>query len=88
MKRREDVLAYLGRVPLFSACTNKDLQHVEKYSERITVPAGTEFGTVPVDKSQCIFRSSARRRPASVGSGRSLSNVTAEVGMPAHSAVS
>ena len=43
MKRREDVLAYLGNVPLFSACSKKDLQHIEKYSERISVPAGTEM---------------------------------------------
>lgn len=27
--------------------------------DRITVPAGTEFGSVPVDKTTCIFRSSA-----------------------------
>ena len=43
MKRREDVLEYLARVPLFSACTNKDLQHVSKYSDRVKVPAGTKM---------------------------------------------
>ena len=43
MKRREDVLTYLGKVPLFSACTKKDLAHISKYSERITVPAGTQM---------------------------------------------
>jgi CRP-like cAMP-binding protein len=41
MKRREDILAYLSRVPLFSACTKKDLAHIAKYSDRVTVPAGT-----------------------------------------------
>lgn len=43
MKRREDVLAHLGNVPLFSACTKKDLQHIEKYSERVQIPAGTKM---------------------------------------------
>ena len=43
MKRREDVLAYLGKVPLFSACTKKDLGHISKYSDRVTVPAGTKM---------------------------------------------
>ena len=43
MKRREDVVAYLGRVPLFSACTKKDLQHIAKYSDRVQVPAGTKL---------------------------------------------
>ena len=43
MKRREDVLAYLGKVPLFSACTKKDLTHISKYSDRVQVPAGTKM---------------------------------------------
>lgn len=43
MKRREDVLAHLGNVPLFSACTKKDLQHITKYSDRVQVPAGTKM---------------------------------------------
>ncbi len=43
MKRREDVLAYLGNVPLFSACTKKDLQHIAKYSDRVKVPPGTKM---------------------------------------------
>ena len=43
MKRKEDVLAYLARTPLFSACTKKDLQHVARYSERVHVPAGTKM---------------------------------------------
>lgn len=43
MKRRDDVLAHLGNVPLFSACTKKDLQHIEKYSDRVQIPAGTKM---------------------------------------------
>ena len=43
MKRREDVIAHLGNVPLFSACAKKDLQHIAKYSDRVTVPAGTKM---------------------------------------------
>ncbi|HEX4979458.1 MAG TPA: cyclic nucleotide-binding domain-containing protein [Acidimicrobiales bacterium] len=43
MKKREDVIAHLGGVPLFSACTKKDLQHVAKYSEHVRVPAGTDM---------------------------------------------
>lgn len=43
MKKKEDVIAYLQAVPLFSACSKKDLQHVSRYSERVTVPAGTNM---------------------------------------------
>ena len=43
MKRREDVLEQLSNVPLFSACTKKDLQHISKYSERVHIAAGTQM---------------------------------------------
>ena len=43
MKRREDVLAYLAKSALFSACTKKDLQHIAKYSDRVHIPAGTKM---------------------------------------------
>ena len=43
MKRRDDVLAYLSKVPLFSACTKKDVQHIAKYSEHVVIPAGTKM---------------------------------------------
>jgi CRP/FNR family cyclic AMP-dependent transcriptional regulator len=43
MKRREDILQYLSQVPLFSACTKKDLQHIARYSDRVSVPAGTKM---------------------------------------------
>ena len=43
MKRRDDVVEYLARVPLFSACSKKDLQHIQRYSDRVAVPAGTKL---------------------------------------------
>lgn len=43
MARREDLYQYLTKVPLFSACTKKDLALVAKHSEHVTIPAGTEM---------------------------------------------
>mgnify|MGYP000675105558 CR=1 FL=1 len=43
MARREDVLGYLTRTPLFSACSKKDLALVSKHSEHLKIPAGTEM---------------------------------------------
>lgn len=45
MARRDDVLDYLTKVPLFSACSKKDLAVVAKHSEHLTVKAGTEMTT-------------------------------------------
>ena len=49
MARREDLFQYLTKVPLFSACSKKDLALVAKHSEHVSIPAGTEMtkeGTV------------------------------------------
>ncbi len=41
MKRQEDsFVAHLAKVPLFAACTTKDLKLVAKRAEDISVPAG------------------------------------------------
>ena len=45
MARREDVLAHLTKVPLFSAVSKKDLATISKYSEHLTIKAGTEMTT-------------------------------------------
>jgi CRP/FNR family transcriptional regulator, cyclic AMP receptor protein len=45
MARRDDVLAYLTKVPLFSAVSKKDLATVAKHSEHLTIRAGTEMTT-------------------------------------------
>jgi CRP/FNR family transcriptional regulator, cyclic AMP receptor protein len=45
MARRDDVLGYLTKVPLFSACSKKDLALVAKHSEHVTVKAGTKMTT-------------------------------------------
>lgn len=45
MARRDDVLGYLTKVPLFSACSKKDLATVSKHSEHVTIKAGTEMTT-------------------------------------------
>lgn len=45
MARRDDVLGYLTKVPLFSACSKKDLAMVSKHSEHLNVPAGTQMTT-------------------------------------------
>jgi CRP-like cAMP-binding protein len=45
MARREDVLGYLTKTPLFSACSKRDLALVSKHSEHVKVPAGTEMTT-------------------------------------------
>ena len=45
MARRDDVLAYLTKVPLFSAVPKKDLATVSKHSEHLTIKAGTEMTT-------------------------------------------
>jgi CRP-like cAMP-binding protein len=45
MARRDDVVTYLTKVPLFSACSKKDLATVAKHSEHLTIKAGTEMTT-------------------------------------------
>jgi CRP/FNR family transcriptional regulator, cyclic AMP receptor protein len=45
MSRRADVLGYLTKTPLFSACSQKDLALVSRHSEHLTIPAGTEMTT-------------------------------------------
>lgn len=45
MKRREDYLNYLVRVPLFSACNKKELAEIAKYSEHLSIKAGTVLTT-------------------------------------------
>lgn len=43
MARRDDVLSNLKEVPLFSACSKKELALISKSSEHLTIPAGTEM---------------------------------------------
>ncbi|MBK9179979.1 MAG: cyclic nucleotide-binding domain-containing protein [Acidimicrobiales bacterium] len=38
--KRVDTLDYLAKVPLFSACSKRDLDRISKASDQITVPAG------------------------------------------------
>ena len=45
MARRDDVLNHLTKVPLFSACSKKDLATVAKYSEHVKLKAGTQMTT-------------------------------------------
>lgn len=45
MARRDDVLTHLTKVPLFSACSKKDLALISKHSEHLKIPAGTEMTT-------------------------------------------
>lgn len=45
MARRDDVLGYLTKTPLFSACSKKDLALISKHSEHLKIPAGTEVIT-------------------------------------------
>jgi CRP-like cAMP-binding protein len=45
MKRRDDFLQYLTKVPLFSACNKKELAELAKYSEHMTIKAGTAVTT-------------------------------------------
>ena len=40
MARRDAFIEHLQQVPLFAACTRKDLQHVARRAEDIQVPAG------------------------------------------------
>jgi CRP-like cAMP-binding protein len=40
MRRRDDYLDHLARVPLFAACTRKDLQLIGRRAEDIKVDAG------------------------------------------------
>ena len=40
MARSDSFVDTLGTVPLFSACSKKELQMVAKSAERVTVPAG------------------------------------------------
>jgi CRP-like cAMP-binding protein len=41
MARRDDQTALLAQVPLFSACSKKELQAIAKRAQERTVPAGT-----------------------------------------------
>lgn len=45
MARREDVLSKLKEVPLFSACSKKELALVSKSAEHLTISPGTEMTT-------------------------------------------
>jgi CRP-like cAMP-binding protein len=38
---KREYLEHLSRVPLFSGCTNKDLQRIAKATDELIVPAGT-----------------------------------------------
>lgn len=40
MAKRDKYLEHLRQVPMFSACTKRDLQLIGRYAENITVPAG------------------------------------------------
>ena len=48
MASKDQYLDHLANVSIFSNCTKKDLQHIAKAAEEITVPAGT----VLVDQGQ------------------------------------
>src|SRR5688572_18957323 len=83
MARREDVLSYLTKVPLFSACSKKDLTMISKHSEHLTVPAGTEMTTegqvgyefyVIVDGKATVTRSG--RQVAILGPGDSFGELS------------
>jgi len=41
MRRRDDYLVHLARVPLFAACTRKDLTLLARRAEDVKVDAGT-----------------------------------------------
>jgi CRP-like cAMP-binding protein len=41
MARRDDQMALLARVPLFSACSKKELQQLARRAESRQIPAGT-----------------------------------------------
>ncbi len=43
MARRDDVMAHLTKVPLFSACSKKDLALISKNSEHLKIEQGTEM---------------------------------------------
>jgi CRP-like cAMP-binding protein len=40
MVRRDEYLEHLGSVPLFAACSQKDLQRIARASDEVEVPAG------------------------------------------------
>lgn len=40
MPKRDQYLAHLQEVPMFSACTKRDLQLVARHAENLTLPAG------------------------------------------------
>jgi CRP-like cAMP-binding protein len=40
MARKKDYLEHLARVPMFSACSKKELEQVARMSEELDVPAG------------------------------------------------
>lgn len=45
MTARRDLISGLAAVPLFSACSKRDLQIVARHAEVVEVPAGTEIVT-------------------------------------------
>ncbi len=83
MARREDVLAYLTKVPLFSACSKKDLALVSKHSEHLKIPAGTEMTTegrvgyefyVIIDGTATVHRNG--RKVNTIGAGASFGELS------------
>ncbi len=83
MARRDDVLAYLTKVPLFSACSKKDLALVAKHSEHLTIPAGTEMTTegrvgyefyVIIDGKATVHRNG--RKVNTIGPGESFGELS------------
>ena len=40
MRRKDDYLQHLARVPLFSACSKKELQTIARASDDIDIPSG------------------------------------------------
>lgn len=81
---KNDYLDHLSAVPLFSACSKKELQQIAKATDEITIPAGKEFAVqdqsareafIIMDGTATVKRNN--RKVASVGAG----TVVGELGL-------
>jgi len=77
MTARRDLISGLAAVPLFSACSKRDLQIVARHAEVVEVPAGTEIVTEGAKGDAFFFilagEAVVRRRGrnvATLGAGR------------------
>ncbi len=83
MARRDDYLDHLASVPLFSACSKRELQKIARAGDETTVKAGTTLMTQGEAGRECFIIISGRasvkranRKVAALGPGDAVGELS------------